>query len=234
MYDKKIIRLLNILLILLLASCSNNSNNYKKQRSRLKKKRGYKETKTIKINDKEEVIDFIFERGDGMIDVDINKLTDGQSYMAGMAQQVDTDGIRTAFEVEGYYKGLYFGKIAYYEGNILRMRIAYDMTPSDGVIEGFIFIKFKNKEPYAYIIIDEDWKEKINKTYIVWGMRYEHQKIFNFTEISEGIYMDIIKDERSRHNKNFTESRGGILVGDISSKEAQNSQINGKTFIRLY
>jgi hypothetical protein len=120
---------------------------------------------------------------------------------------------------------------------IALMRVSRNMTPGDGVVEGFIVERindYSNNNISAFIFLDSDWKEMIPETKIFWGSRYQYYTDYVFDEISDGIFMMEIYDDPNRHLENFSISYGGIAVGDINVYNIVYNDIDNKTFMRLY
>ena len=161
---------------------------------------------------------WVNDKGGGIKEVSVDEVTKGDSYVdAGGNQQVITADIGTVFTSEGWYKGRYFSNNYEEDGKTL-MKIGSDMNPNDGIIEGIIVEKFENGKPFAYIFLDNDWKNRVFNTTVFWGKLYEHEKTFVFNEISPGVYMDKIEDDMSRFENDFSIHKGGIYVGDLRSE----------------
>ena len=119
-----------------------------------------------------------------------------------------------------------YGKIRTY--NIARNKRPYDifmgpnLDPTDGEIEGYIFHDFlPNDTILTYIYVDQDWKENIENTHIIWGEsanwdNYTHKKKFNFQKIADGIYRDVFVDDRDRFSDDYMTGHGGVKVGNES------------------
>ncbi|OYT35178.1 MAG: hypothetical protein B6U87_00780 [Candidatus Aenigmarchaeota archaeon ex4484_52] len=105
-------------------------------------------------------------------------------------------------------------------GTQVNINIGPNMNPNDDVIEGFMFYNFlDNGTILVYIYVDDDWKRKIKDTKIVWGKmnswhNYTYFKKFDFQKIADGIYRDVIEDDKNRWFRNYTRSYGGIKVGN--------------------
>ena len=154
----------------------------------------------------------------GVKEINIEKITKGKAYIDATGVQFISTSIRTVFDYEGWYKGEYFKREFVKEG-ILLMRISPEIKPNDGVIEGFIIETIENEEPIIYIFLDQDWKNKIKETIIYWGKSFNNQKEFNFSnQISPGIYIDKVKDEKERFLFNYSMHLGGVYVGDLETK----------------
>jgi hypothetical protein len=102
--------------------------------------------------------------------------------------------------------------------NYLRMLIGNKINPNDGVINGLVIAKLNAKVYDIYIFVDEDWKNQIKNTNIVWGDDFSNkatlkEKKFDFSKSNNGVYYDIV---RSITWKNYNPVNGGILVGDVN------------------
>jgi hypothetical protein len=136
--------------------------------------------------------------------------------------QVRENNIDTVFTYDGFFRGHYF-KNEYSERNNVLMSITSNLNPNDGIINGFIVIKFEGNPviPVAYVFLDEDWKNNVEETTIFWGKRYENKKEFSFKEVSKGVYMDKIEDDPDRYSNNYTFRYGGVVVGNsLTDKNA--------------
>ncbi|PIN81752.1 hypothetical protein COV11_01250, partial [Candidatus Woesearchaeota archaeon CG10_big_fil_rev_8_21_14_0_10_30_7] len=109
--------------------------------------------------------------------IDVFYATKGKSFFGLDNLQYTGDGISTAFSLEGFYQGNKFlGE--YKNDNKLIMKITSELDPKDGVINGFIFENIKGDEVKAYLFVDEDWKNYVGNTNILWGANYENEQEF--------------------------------------------------------
>ena len=161
---------------------------------------------------------WIEEKG-AIREISVDKITKGASYHSSLGQQYDDGTISTAFDYEGFYKGSYFRREYKDEDGNLLMRITPEMSPTNGIIEGFIVEKIEDNKPIAYIFLDEDWKQKVGTTYIFWGATFQNERIYDFKEVSKGVYMEQIEDDSSRFTRNYKLNHGGIIVGDITPEK---------------
>ncbi len=161
----------------------------------------------------------------GEIDVDL--ATKGKGYINPIGQQYRDGEISTVFEIEGYYKGDYFSE-EFIENGKVKMRITNDLNPNDGVIEGFMTEKKEKGKWIVDIFVDEDWRQKVGKTNILWGILYRQEKTFLFNEISKGIYHDQIIDDENRFEDNARIRSFGIIVGDLTREDTSR-----KTLMKL-
>ena len=112
------------------------------------------------------------------------------------------------------------------------MRVSPEMKPNDGVIEGYLVERFLNDTYEVFIFLDEDWKQKVPNTNVVWGKDYVFARPFDFSnEISQGIYMDEILDDPRRFGLNHRVSYSAIVVGDITQEEAKQGDVDDITAI---
>ena len=159
------------------------------------------------------------ESSGNVLSVDVDEVTEGAGYVDSIGLQYNDKKISTAFRQSGFYKGRYFDEVYYNEDGKMLMRINKDMTPYDGVIEGFIIEKIKNGKPIVYVFVDEDWKKNIGRTYIRYGRNFEKKKILVFNEVTKGIYTDSFEDDISRFMDDYSIHFGGVIVGDISDEK---------------
>jgi len=99
----------------------------------------------------------------------------------------------------------------------LKMRIAPEIDPTDGAINGFILAK-QEEQMVFYIFVDQDWKDQLEYTNIVWGDNFKdestlHVRPFDFSNKQNGIYIDVLREDVDWHTESIT--RGGIAVGEI-------------------
>jgi len=103
--------------------------------------------------------------------------------------------------------------------NLTIMRITNIIKPRDNVINGFILGKEENGMYSFYIFLDEDWKNKVGFTNILWGDNFKDPNTlnirpFDFSKSEKGIYINKIEN-----NVNWFKKRprkGGIVVGEIN------------------
>lgn len=152
-------------------------------------------------------------------EIDVEKITEGAGFIDDLGQQLRTDTIETVFDYEGFYKGNHFKREYIDENQKVRMRINPNINPNDGVIEGFIIEKVENNKPMVYIFVDEDWKQSLEFTNILWGRTFQNTRAFNFNQLSKGIYMDEIEDDSTRIEENYNLRFGGIIVGDLNQEK---------------
>lgn len=160
-------------------------------------------------------------------EINVDQTTKGTSYMDEVGQQYRDEDTRTVFEIESYYKGDQFYDEAIKDGKV-KMRITNDMTPGDGVIDGFMTEKYEDGKWIVDIFVDSDWKQQIPQTNIFWGTMYDQEKKFVFTEISRGIYHDQIIDDSERLFEDARIRTFGIIVGDITKGDTSK-----KTLMKL-
>lgn len=164
---------------------------------------------------------YIKSKAGGIKEVDVGFITAGNSYVDYATQQQYADkDISTVFTVEGWYKNNHF-YTTYSENGRILMKIGSDMKPNDGVIEGYIVEKIENRKPMAYIFLDNDFKERVKNVKIYWGKYFDKSKEFNFTdEVSNGVYMEVIEDDISRFENDFSLHSGGIIIGDLNNQSS--------------
>ncbi|HLC46668.1 MAG TPA: hypothetical protein VJI75_02905 [Candidatus Nanoarchaeia archaeon] len=145
--------------------------------------------------------------------VNVPSITGGEAYV-DPAQNQQYDSIGTVFSFDGWYKGQSFFREFKDESGKTLMRITSELTPGDGVPEGYIVHAVEDSKPRVYIFVDDDWKEKIPSR-IYWGRSYEKEKDLAFTEFKNGIFMDSIDDDPERFEDGYSTHYGGIWVGDL-------------------
>jgi len=178
---------------------------------------------------------WIEEKPDGTKSIDLAKATDGASYIDDSgSQQWHDESFDTVFGYEGLYNGEYFRRHYTDENGIKMMEITPNLDPTNGIIEGIIIEKIKDDDVIAYVFLDEDWKTKVKNTNIVWGKDHEHFKKFNFNELSKGIYMDSVKEDRDRFAEDFKTHFGSLMVGSFTAQDVRDrGRTDGLTIIRI-
>jgi hypothetical protein len=160
-------------------------------------------------------------------EINIDLATQGKGHIDEIGQQYRDGDISTVFEIESYYKGNQFFEEAVKDGKV-KMRITNDMTPNDGIIEGFMTEKYADGKWIVDIFVDSDWKEQVGLSNIYWGVMYAQEKKFVFTEISRGIYHDQIIDDSDRLFEDARIRTFGVIVGDLTKGDT-----SGKTLMKL-
>jgi len=172
-------------------------------------------------------------------EINIFKATNGNSIVLENQQDYNIDGRLISFFYRGGYQGVSF-KTHYLDDKFyiesidksleeqeqlankyLLMKIGPELNPTDNIINGFILGKQENKQFVFYIFVDEDWKQKLDYTNILWGDDFTNSrtlnlKKFTFTKVKEGIYMDKVFSDVDWFNQNPVS--GGIAVGEIDKQ----------------
>jgi len=172
----------------------------------------------------------IIQHSDGTVTIPIKsitnkraiKITDGDTLTNNVEYEVN--GIKLGFHNFGYgpypnCRGFATNTKYMINGTQLNINIGPNMDPHDNVIEGYMFYDFlPNGTVLIYIYVDEDWKNRIKPTTIIWGKMdswYNHTytKPFEFNKVADGVYRDIIVDDPNRWLDNYTCFYGGVKVG---------------------
>ncbi|MBW2977596.1 hypothetical protein KY331_02005 [Candidatus Woesearchaeota archaeon] len=172
------------------------------------------------------------------VEIDIYKATRGKNIADVGQQDYYTQGDIISFFYTGFYKGnsfsnLYAGdeeklinmtrnkpiqeQIKIVEENAI-MRIDSKLNPYDGVIDSFILAREEDQRFVFYIFLDEDWKNKVKYTNILWGDNLQnknamHLKPFDFSKSENGIYINKIDVDVDWNNLNPIS--GGMMVGEV-------------------
>ncbi len=180
----------------------------------------------------EEPADWI-EINQDVVTVNVTEATEGASYIDEAGGQQWHDGfIDTVFGFDALYSGHYFNEY-YIEGNQVLMRIGPNLEPGNGVVEATMFEKIEDNKVTTYIFLDQDWKDLVGQTNIVWGQDYEYFREFVFSEMSKGIYMDKVEDSRARFSEDFYRHEGGVTVGNFTKKHIEDAITEGLTVVRI-
>lgn len=180
--------------------------------------------------------DWIQTNTDGTQTIDIKQATQGAGQLDPIGLQYDTNEVKTAFRFDGVYLGEIFSSDEYYDANNnLKIRISEIQNPNDNIPEIMIMEKInKNEEMQVFVFLDEDWKRIIGEqTKIIWGKTYQNEKIFEFNEISQGLYYDTVLDDKTRFLDNFKERYGGIVVGKVNKEDIIQNNISDIIIVRL-
>ena len=170
-------------------------------------------------------------------EINIFKATEAKATMDVFQEDYRTDGKLYSFFYSGLFRGSGFDNVfvdgaffdlaenlSYEEKNSLvpsyvKMELGPGMDPTNSVIEGFILAKEENGQFVFYIFVDEDWKQQLEFTNILWGDAFAdidslNIKQFDFSKVQDGIYIDKI----DKGVDWFYESpvKGGIIVGEIN------------------
>jgi len=158
--------------------------------------------------------DWVEETIEGTKDINEVEITKGSGQVDEIGLIIKKDGINALFNYDGLFDGEYFF--------------------GEYIIEGTIIERIEdNGDVSAFIFVDEDWKERIGPTNIIWGYNWDFVKEFEFNEISTGVYMDEIIDDKYRFEDNFTVYHGGIMVGDITMLDVENQNTDNVTLMRI-
>jgi len=177
---------------------------------------------------------WIETKQNGVQEINVSKVTRGAGFTNAEGLQYDDGKILTAFGYDGMYNGVYFPSQTYFdEMGEPKLKITTDLDSNNGIPEGWIAEYIKGREVTAYIFVDEDWKKQIGDTNIIWGSELQFIKKFVYNPLSTGVYMDSIIDDPARFNEDYTESDGGIVVGNANSQNALYDNWEGTTVIRL-
>jgi hypothetical protein len=174
------------------------------------------------------------------VKINVGKASRGQSIYDVNKQEIYHDGLKTLF-YSGIYKGnsfetmfldIGFGNDT--EDNYKKyslMEIDPELDPTDGIIEGFILGKYEDDEFVFYIFVDEDWKNNLEYTNIIYGNNIDSFKFkqFDFSIEEKGVYVDKIKGDFDW----FTSSprMGGVYVGEISLETIDTLDVVNKSFM---
>lgn len=175
---------------------------------------------------------WIEAKPDGKNMVSVDKVTQGEGEFED-SKTVLEDVI--AINYDGLYDGEYFRGTRYFDddGNVL-LRITDEMVPNDGILDGIILEREEGESLKAFIFVDEDWKTEFGNLNIAWGRSYEHFKEYQFNEVSPGVYMDSIDDDKNRFEYDYRISYGGIAVGDFTQEDVSEWNEEGLTVMRSY
>ncbi len=163
--------------------------------------------------------------------INVGKATRSESQFDIDKQEYYHNGLKTLFS-SGIYRGFPFG-VAHFVGNDTLISIGPEMDPYDGIIEGFILGKYEDEDFVFYIFLDEDWKQNIEYTNILYANDLDNPQIreFDFSDNVKGIYIDKIEGDFDW----FLSSprKGGIYVGELTLDTLELTDVSetNQTFI---
>jgi len=167
--------------------------------------------------------------------VNMEHATKGKSEFDGKAQQYDDGIIKTAFDMEGIYKGNGFFAEKYYEQidekYIVKMELTTELNSTDGIPQGVMLERFEDGKPIVYIFVDEDWKREFPMLNIVWGKEFQNTRPFRFTPTGKSTYYDKVADDKNRFTNPYYDdiTYGGVILTDAT----QNDILEGSTDMTL-
>lgn len=160
------------------------------------------------------------KKNGGIIEINVDKVTKGEGYLDVNGQQYRSSDISTVFRYEGFYNGEPFFDTYKDTENRVFMRITNNIQPSDGIIDGFIVVMIENDKPIFNIFIDNDWKNRVVPTNIMYGLENKIERL-DFEEIREGIFYAKFEIDEGFFD-NFKFHTEAVLVGDFSQKKIEN------------
>lgn len=172
----------------------------------------------------------IIQHSDGTVTIPIKAITnnrainirDGDTITNNVEYEINGIKIGSnnyAYGPRPYMSGFSTNTKRMVNGTQVNINIGPNMDPHDNVIEGYMFYDFlPNGTVLVYIYVDEDWKNRIKPTTIVWGKmdrwyNHNYSKPFEFNKVADGVYRDVIVDDPNRMFRNYTRSYGGVKVG---------------------
>ncbi len=166
--------------------------------------------------------------------VNVMRATQGHSTFSGNRQIYHLENSDEAFFTYGNYNGIPFVS-KYIEKNTVLMEISQNLNPDDNIIQAFILAKKSDEGFVFYIFVDEDWKNKLKYTNIIYGRNFSMpstlvSKSFSYNEIRPGIYMDSVNGYTDWYEENPV--AGGILLGEITISDLSKAKTNS-TYVML-
>lgn len=190
-------------------------------------------------------------------EINVFKATRGKATLDGYQEDYAVGNDIISLFYSGLYNGNYFRNVfidyEFYnvsEGKTkeenkqlvneyIKMKIGKSLNPSDGAIDSFILGKEEYGKFVFYIFLDEDWKQQLRFTNILWGddfldKKTLHIKKFDFSKSKEGIYIDKVGEDVDW----FLDSpiKGGIIIGEVDFNtldRISNYEITDETMIMV-
>lgn len=164
--------------------------------------------------------------------INVRKATRSESSFDIDRQEYYHDGLKTLFS-SGIYEGFPFGS-AHMANSTTVISIGPEMDPGDGIIDGFILGKYEKEDFVFYVFLDEDWREQIEYTNILYANDLDDPEIteFDFSEPEKGIYVNKVKGEFDW----FTRSprAGGIYVGELTLDTLEIDDLSSTSLTFIY
>ncbi|NTV22841.1 MAG: hypothetical protein HGA85_00510 [Nanoarchaeota archaeon] len=166
--------------------------------------------------------------------ISVSRASRGESLYDGNQQNYFGER-RFSLFTYGVYQGVPFDK-SLSQGEDIVMNIGPEMNPDDGIIEGFILGKYEQSGFVFYVFLDEDWKQKVGETNILYSNDFDVKsgimaQEFSFAEGKDGIYVDKVEGDFDWFEK--SPRNGGIYVGQIDPSMVDSGNAEGKTIIYL-
>ncbi|MBW3001717.1 hypothetical protein KY338_00985 [Candidatus Woesearchaeota archaeon] len=190
----------------------------------------YLATRPIEVYYPDDPAEWVEKLDSETSEINIDYVSKGQAINNERNLYFFVNGSETSMTYEGLYKGNYFTKY-YSENGAVLMRVGPEMKPGDGVLDGLLVERVINDTFQVFIFLDDDWKNAVPYTNIVWGKDYSLARPFVFTEISPGIYMDQIEDDPERFGYNYGAAYSGISVTSATHQQVKDGVTEGITEI---
>ncbi|MBN1501911.1 hypothetical protein JW930_00065 [Candidatus Woesearchaeota archaeon] len=172
------------------------------------------------------------------VKIDVMKATRAKGTVEVTQHNYIYDNKLVSFFYHGYYQGKRFD-VSYVDPaydnasinlsieqkrlllkNYTKIQISKRLNPSDGIIDALILGKEENDTFVFYIFVDEDWKQQLGYTNIMWGDDFKdreslHTRQFDFSQQSSGIYIDKVDYDTDWFLSDII--KGGLMVGEIGT-----------------
>ena len=156
------------------------------------------------------------------ISIDVEEASQGTAEITTINQQFRTAEVSTAFSYEIVWDGD-FRENPYTEAGKTIVEITEKFS-DDGVPQ---IMLMEQPDLQVLIFVDEDWKQELKATHIVWGKDFERQRPYLFKPIGKGIYMDKVEDDPARFPLGLDDiAYGGIAVGKVSKEDIAQGNLD--------
>jgi hypothetical protein len=170
-----------------------------------------------------------FDNDTNNMRISVSRATRQNSIYELNKQEYFDDKLMTFFS-DGIYRGKTLA-LAYLEKDI-GIDAGPEMDPDDGVMEGFILAKKEDDRFVFYLFVDQDWKDKMGYTKVLWSNDFESgvsERPFNFNKEKSGIYIDKLEGSFDWFQK--SPRKGGIYLGEISKNTYESRNLSDTSFI---
>ena len=127
-----------------------------------------------------------------------------------------------------YHKCFYLDKQEEYNEKVypkLFLCITPELDPENDIVEGYIAFKFNELEDKinVTIFLDQEWKDRIKPTNIIWGQNFGNIREFKFHKLSDGIWSDSVELNLGDYLEKKKEGipRFNLFVGKATRSDIQ-------------
>jgi hypothetical protein len=150
-----------------------------------------------------------------------NYLSDGEMESFFYSGLYGGEEFKSEYLPEGFFnqtRGLSLSLKRKRADELAKMQITNEFVSGDSVVNGFVLAREENSKLVFYIFVDEDWRNKLEYTNILWGDDFKQAdklnlREFDFSRQEDGVYIDKLETDVDWYK--LDPVRGGIIVGEI-------------------